>query len=387
LQNKPCSQVTACPSTTKLQQPSASTKEDTYTFTPIEPKLQIDIPTVKFSKITKDGQELGIPYLAEYIAGIYKYAVAIGSIVAIVLIMVGGLRWLTAGGSASAIDAAKSRISNAVIGLILLLGSYTILYTINPDLVSLKELQVMLIDRELLEGDHGSDNELSSPPGAGSAANCSQYDNLFKKYSPCLGADWKILKTIAAAESGCNANIDNGRGYYGMAQTRAAGSGGSIICPGLLKGTKFAGKCAAEDLKNPEIAIAIIAKYHKKKVAKIKKYCGDALPIMQGAAIHAYHNVPAGAYNFVKKGCKNKNDFIEGFLNYYLRTRNAKAKQRYFADKTYKSKYADKINNETEYLKAIAAGKIDYSIIKAGNIFNAIGGNMKNPAEGGSCPL
>ncbi len=114
-------------------------------FVPIVPKLQINIPTVQFSNIIKNGQALGIPFLAEYIAGVYKYAVSIVSIIAIVMIMVGGLRWMTAGGNASAISSAKETISGAVIGLLLVLGSYTVLYTVNPDLVSFKALQIEYI--------------------------------------------------------------------------------------------------------------------------------------------------------------------------------------------------------------------------------------------------
>ncbi|MFH1193828.1 MAG: D-alanyl-D-alanine carboxypeptidase family protein [bacterium] len=130
---------------------SAQTKETP--FVPLEPKLQIPIPDLTFSKIVRQGQLIGIPYLADYIAGVYKYAVGIVSFVAIIMIMVGGLRWMTAGGNASAIGGAKEMISGAVIGLFIALGSYIVLYTINPDLVSFKNLQVKLIARQELETD------------------------------------------------------------------------------------------------------------------------------------------------------------------------------------------------------------------------------------------
>lgn len=142
---KICTAPTASPSA-----PPPAPTEKEVPFTPIVPNLQINIPTVQFSNITKNGQQLGIPFLAEYIAGVYKYAVAVVSIIAVVMIMVGGLRWMTAGGNASAISSAKEMISGAVIGLILLLGSYTVLYTINPDLVNFKALQVKLIQQQLV---------------------------------------------------------------------------------------------------------------------------------------------------------------------------------------------------------------------------------------------
>lgn len=148
-----CSSIPACSAaqnTVTPEAPPPSAPKETP-FVPIEPKLQINIPTLQFSKITKEGQYINVPYLADYIAGVYKYAVSIVSIIAIIMIMVGGLRWLTAGGNASAIGSAKETISGAVIGLILLLGSYTVLYTINPNLVNFKALNIQLIKPDPLD--------------------------------------------------------------------------------------------------------------------------------------------------------------------------------------------------------------------------------------------
>lgn len=141
-------QTNDCQAAQQINQKADQPKETP--IEPIVPTLQINIPTVQFSKISREGQLLGIPFLAEYISGIYKYAVAIVSIIAIVMIMVGGLRWLTAGGNASAIGGAKEMISGAVIGLFLVLGSYTVLYTVNPDLVNFKNLQIKLIEKQTI---------------------------------------------------------------------------------------------------------------------------------------------------------------------------------------------------------------------------------------------
>lgn len=135
-------------------------------FEPVVPKLQIDIPTVQFTKASASGGYATLPFLAEYISGVYKYAVGIVSIIAIVIIMVGGLRWMTAGGNASAITQAKGLISGAAIGLILLLGSYVVLYTINPNLVSFKALQLQLVSRQLIEFTDTSEESYQTSGGA-----------------------------------------------------------------------------------------------------------------------------------------------------------------------------------------------------------------------------
>lgn len=146
--------------------PSAPQEESLPPITP--PTLQINIPTVKFSEITDEsGGRIGIPYLADYIAGIYKYAVSIASIIAIVMIMVGGLIWLTAGGSAERVGKAKETITGAAIGLLLLLGSYTILYAINPDLVSFKNVKITILGRQGLNFEGSELSSFENPPTQG----------------------------------------------------------------------------------------------------------------------------------------------------------------------------------------------------------------------------
>jgi hypothetical protein len=61
------------------------------------------------------------------------------------MIMIGGLLYLTAGGSPERVGNAKSYIGNALIGLVLLLTSYVVLQTINPQLVQFSRFTIPLI--------------------------------------------------------------------------------------------------------------------------------------------------------------------------------------------------------------------------------------------------
>lgn len=76
--------------------------------------------------------------IGDYINAIYKYAIGIVGILAAVVLMFGGVLWITAGGNAERVGNAKSWIGAALTGLVLTLASYTILYTVNPDLVNFK---------------------------------------------------------------------------------------------------------------------------------------------------------------------------------------------------------------------------------------------------------
>jgi len=134
------------------------------------PKLQMPIPgTVEFSKIKVEGGTISVPWLAEYIAGIYKYAIALAVTLAIFMVMVGGFLWITAAGDKGKIGKATEIITDAVVGLILAVGSYVILYTINPDIINFNALRLKLVETQPLteaapnEFDTGQ-NESSSAP-------------------------------------------------------------------------------------------------------------------------------------------------------------------------------------------------------------------------------
>jgi len=82
---------------------------------------------------------------AQYISQLYEWTISITGILAGIMIMIGGLLYLTAGGSPERVSNAKSYISNALIGLILALSSYFLLQTVNPALLDLKFPKVPLV--------------------------------------------------------------------------------------------------------------------------------------------------------------------------------------------------------------------------------------------------
>jgi hypothetical protein len=95
---------------------------------------------------TASGTVTEVERITDYIKTIYLFAMGIAGILAMALIVVSGFQWLTATGSMSTIGQAKARISNAILGLIVLLSAYLILNTINPNLVNLKEPVLLFLD-------------------------------------------------------------------------------------------------------------------------------------------------------------------------------------------------------------------------------------------------
>lgn len=72
--------------------------------------------------------------LDDYIAELYRFALSFIGIVAVIMIMWGGFKWVTAAGNSGKISDAKDTIYNAIIGLVLALLSWTMLNVINPAL-------------------------------------------------------------------------------------------------------------------------------------------------------------------------------------------------------------------------------------------------------------
>jgi D-alanyl-D-alanine dipeptidase/type IV secretory pathway VirB2 component (pilin) len=134
---------------------TTTTTTTTSTIVPVKlltPVLSIDIPTVTFSKalITEEGGSSYVSsnFLAEYISGVYTYLLGIATTIAIVMIMISGLQWTFGGVSADTIGKAKGRIKNAATGLVLLLCTYLLLVTVNPNLIELEFPKLQLIEGE-----------------------------------------------------------------------------------------------------------------------------------------------------------------------------------------------------------------------------------------------
>jgi len=98
--------------------------------------------------------------LAEKVSNTYTWALGIGGMVALGIIIFGGVLYSASGGNPGRIEEAKKWIQHALFGLALLLSSYLLLNFINPDLTSLEE--VFLDPNPRVEGP-----TLERLPGAG----------------------------------------------------------------------------------------------------------------------------------------------------------------------------------------------------------------------------
>lgn len=162
------SQATTTPTIPSVT--SASTKPNIKT-----PYLEIGIPGLKFSmgdsSIDAQGN-VQIPFLGQYITAVYKFLVIAASLVAVVVIILGGFQiTVSAGGEGKA--AGIKRVTRALTGLFILWSSYVLLYTINPNLTAFKPLGVQYFKPVPLEEIQQS--IVNSGAAAGTVAKCTGY--------------------------------------------------------------------------------------------------------------------------------------------------------------------------------------------------------------------
>ncbi len=74
-----------------------------------------------------------------YVSNFYLFSIGASILIAVMMMMIGGVIWLTSAGNPGRISTAKEYIINALIGVVLLLGAYTIIQAVNPKLVNLED--------------------------------------------------------------------------------------------------------------------------------------------------------------------------------------------------------------------------------------------------------
>lgn len=76
----------------------------------------------------------GFSDLGPLIAILMSLAFAVAGIFFFAQLLIGGIRWISAGGDSKAVDSARDRITNALMGIILVVAAYAIILIIEKTL-------------------------------------------------------------------------------------------------------------------------------------------------------------------------------------------------------------------------------------------------------------
>lgn len=68
----------------------------------------------------------GNQFFARLLPSLITLGFVVGSIVFVFMLIIGGIQWITAGGDKAALESARSKIMNALIGILILFSLYAI---------------------------------------------------------------------------------------------------------------------------------------------------------------------------------------------------------------------------------------------------------------------
>ena len=140
--------------------------------------------------------------IGEYIKQIYKYAIGIVGIVAVIVMMVGGVLWMTAGGNPTQVSSAQQYITGALTGLVLVMFSYVILKTVNPDLINFQTHTIASIEMQKIAETNisgfktGACCTTAEECGAGYTCNTSVNDSECPGKGHCVVTSGQAENTI-----------------------------------------------------------------------------------------------------------------------------------------------------------------------------------------------
>ena len=158
------------------QQPATPTPPPANAEPIITPQLSARPPGLQFDAVTRSGGQLRNSQLAQYIATMYRYGVGIVAIAAIIMTVYGGFRYLI-GSSMGDIAAGKKIIQDAIAGMLLVLGAYLILQTVNPAVLGFKSIDLKIVTPESLDDgavDGHPMRDTDTPPDASTVENFIQ---------------------------------------------------------------------------------------------------------------------------------------------------------------------------------------------------------------------
>jgi hypothetical protein len=160
-----------------------------------KPVLEVNIPGLNLNDVKSVTDDTGtyvyIPWISQLITALYKFGLGIVSIVAVVVIIIQGLRVITSGGGEGKTVAYK-KILQSIVGLFIAWGSYALLYNINPALVQFNALKVKVVEKKTLADALSQEEGAGLPTGSANTAGS--------------GADTKWLIPPNGTYPGCDPN-------------------------------------------------------------------------------------------------------------------------------------------------------------------------------------
>ena len=157
-----------------------------------------DLPTASLSTVPAFANIFKATTLPEMFNALFTMSISAGGILAVIMIAYAGFKYVVAGAdNPGELSKARTRITNAVIGLVLLLSIYVVLWQINPEILKLDALRdvntLVTTQTQTPSGwcyydTMGSGNAICSSTQDACVSSCTS-----KNYSQCGGTNGACL--------------------------------------------------------------------------------------------------------------------------------------------------------------------------------------------------
>lgn len=171
-----------------------SKDENCYQFLEALPTSEGDLTSVNTGADKKKGTGLG-----EFIMFAFEIGVGIAGVLGVVMLTIYGFQYAANDKNIANFEVLKEKITKVMLGLLLLLGIFVILNTINPDLLILEpEINIAELKVESIETI--SDTDYQTITGT-RVLSPTEYDAMAKDVAKTVGVDYCALKVILERES------------------------------------------------------------------------------------------------------------------------------------------------------------------------------------------
>src|SRR3989344_4955784 len=91
------------------------------------PLISLAAPAAAFAQVLVPTELSKTPNLINVIQALIRFVLIFAFVVAFVMLLIGGIRWIMAGGDEKAVEKARNTITAALIGLVVILVAYALI--------------------------------------------------------------------------------------------------------------------------------------------------------------------------------------------------------------------------------------------------------------------
>ncbi|MBI3341610.1 hypothetical protein HY024_00645 [Candidatus Curtissbacteria bacterium] len=117
----------------------------------IAPALSLAVPAAAMAEQLVPAELVNTNNIVVVIRSIIRFILLIAFVIAFIMLLVGGIRWILAGGDEKSVEKARNTITAALIGLVVILVAYALIRLVetffNVSIISGRDFRVPVVEQ------------------------------------------------------------------------------------------------------------------------------------------------------------------------------------------------------------------------------------------------